>query len=51
MNEAVRDAFITGLQFNVICQRLLEHKAYYLNTMFTLAWSLDNAQKGSLQAK
>ena len=24
MNEAVRDAFITGLQFNVICQRLLE---------------------------
>ena len=51
MNEAVRDAFITGLQFNVICQGLLEHKSYYLNTLFTLVWALDNEQQGSLQAE
>ena len=45
MDEAVRDAFITGLQSNVICQRLLENNILDLNTMFTKARSLDAAQK------
>ena len=43
----MRDSFITGLQLNVICQRLLESNTLDLNTMFTQARSLDIAQKSS----
>ena len=46
-DEAVRDAFITGLQSNVTCQRLLENNTLDLNTIFTQARSLDAAQKSS----
>lgn len=45
-DEAVRDAFITGLQSNTIRQRLLE-KTLDLDTMFTQARSLHTAQKSS----
>ena len=43
----MRDAFITGLQPNVINQRLLDYNTIDLNTMFTQAQSLDAAQKSS----
>ena len=46
-DEAVRDAFITGLQSNIIRQRLLENSTLDLDTMFTQARSLDTAQKSS----
>ena len=46
-DEAVRDAFITGLQSNTIRQRLLENSTLELAAMFTQARSLDTAQKNS----
>ena len=46
-DEAVRDAFITGLQSNSIRQRLLENTTLDLKTMFTQARTLDAAQKSS----
>ena len=46
-DEAVRDAFITGLLSNTICQRLLENSTLDLSTMFTQARSLDAAQRSS----
>ena len=46
-DEAVRDAFITGLQSNAIRQRLLENNTLDLDTMFTQARSLDTAPKSS----
>lgn len=46
-DEAVRDAFITGLQSTSIRQRLLENSTLDLKTMFTQARSLDVAQKSS----
>ena len=46
-DEAVRDAFITGLQSNAIRQRLLENKTLDLSTMSIQARSLDTAQKSS----
>ena len=46
-DEAVRDAFITGLQSHVIHQQLPENNTLDLNTMFTQARSLDAAQKSS----
>ena len=46
-DEAVRDAFITGLQSNPIRQRLLENSTLDLKTMFTQARSLETAQKNS----
>ena len=45
--EEIRDAFITGLQSNVIRQRLLENKTLDLNTMFDQARSLESAVKSS----
>ena len=46
-DEAVRDAFITGLLSNIIRQRLLENNTLDLSTMFTQArsWMLP---KGAL---
>ena len=46
-DEAVRDAFISGLQSNSIRQRLLENTTLDLKTMFTQARSLDVAQRSS----
>ena len=46
-DEAIRDAFITGLQSNYIRQRLLENSTLDLGTMFTQARSLHTAQKSS----
>ena len=46
-DEAVRDAFITGLQSNSIRQRLLENSTLDLNTMFTQARTLHAAQRSS----
>ena len=46
-DEAVRDAFITGLQSSYIRQRLLENTTLDLNSMFTQARSLHTAQKSS----
>ena len=46
-DEAVRDAFITGLQSNTIRQCLLENSTLELGAMFTQARSLDTAQKNS----
>ncbi len=46
-DEAVRDAFIRGLQSNSIRQRLLESTTIDLQSMFTKARSLDAAQKSS----
>ena len=46
-DEAVRDAFIAGLQSNTIRQRLLENTTLDLGAMFTQARSLDAAQKSS----
>ena len=46
-NESIRDAFITGLLSNSICQRLLENKMLDLKTMFDQARSLESAMKSS----
>ena len=46
-DEAVCDAFISGLQSNSIRQRLLENTTLDLKTMFTQARSLDVAQRSS----
>ncbi|XP_046858568.1 uncharacterized protein LOC124452018 [Xenia sp. Carnegie-2017] len=43
--ESIRDAFIAGLQSNVIRQRLLENKTLVLKTMFDQATSLESAIK------
>ena len=43
--DAIRDAFITGIQSNVIRQRLLENKTLELDSMFDQARSLETAQK------
>ena len=45
--ESIRDAFIAGLQSNVIRQRLLENKTLDLKTMFHQARSLESAMKSS----
>lgn len=45
--ESVRDAFIAGLQSNLIRQRLLENKTLDLKTMFDQARSLESAMKSS----
>ena len=44
-SNAIRDAFITGLQSNSIRQRLLENKSLTLDTTLDQARSLDSAQK------
>ena len=44
-SNAIRDAFITGLQSNAIRQRLLENKSLTLDTTLDQARSLDSAQK------
>lgn len=46
-DEAIRDAFISGLTFNNIRQRLLENKTLDLQTAFDQARALDIAQKNS----
>ena len=43
--ETIRDAFINGLQSNLICQRLLENKVLELQTAHDQAGALDIAQK------
>ena len=43
--DAIRDAFITGIQSNTIRQRLLENKTLELDSMFDQARSLETAQK------
>ena len=45
--ESIRDAFIAGLQSNLIRQRLLENKTLDLKTMFDQARSLESAMKSS----
>jgi RNase H-like domain found in reverse transcriptase/Integrase core domain/Reverse transcriptase (RNA-dependent DNA polymerase)/Aspartyl protease len=45
--EAIRDAFISGLQSLLIRQRLLENRTLDLATMFDQARALDTAQKNS----
>lgn len=45
--EAIRDAFISGLQASFIRQRLLENRTLDLATMFDQARALDAAQKNS----
>ncbi len=44
-SDAIRDAFINGIQSSAIRQRLLENQTLELNTMFDQARSLDSAQK------
>ena len=46
-DNAIRDAFITGLQCSNICQRLLENKTLDLAMMFDQARALESAQKSS----
>ena len=46
-DEAVRDAFITGLLSTNIRQRLLENKTLNLQTAFDQARALDTAQRSS----
>ena len=46
-DEAIRDAFISGLSSNNIRQRLLENKTLDLQTAFDQARTLDIAQKNS----
>ena len=46
-DEAVRDAFITGLLSTNIRQRLLENKTLNLQTTFDQARALDTAQRSS----
>jgi len=43
--EAIRDAFISGLQSSIIRQRLPENRTLDLATMFDQARALDAAQK------
>ena len=45
--EAIRDAFISGLQSSLIRQRLLENRTLDLATMLDQARALDAAQKNS----
>lgn len=45
--EAIRDAFISGLQSSIIRRRLLENRTLDLATMFDQARALDAAQKNS----
>ena len=45
--EAIRDAFISGLQSSLIRQRILENTTLDLETMFDQAGALDAAQKNS----
>ena len=45
--EAVTDAFISGLHSSLIRQRLLENRTSDLPTMFDQARALDSAQKNS----
>ena len=45
--ESIRDAFIAGLQSNLIRQRLLEHKTLDLKTMFDQARALESAMRSS----
>lgn len=45
--ESIRDAFIAGLQSNLIRQRLLENKTLDLKTMSDQARSLESAMKSS----
>ena len=45
--EAIRDAFISGLQSSLIRQRLLENRTLDLATMFDQARAFDAAQKNS----
>ena len=46
-NESIRDAFINGLESNLIRQRLLENKTPDLQAAFNQARSLDLAQKNA----
>ncbi|CAB4039943.1 Hypothetical predicted protein, partial [Paramuricea clavata] len=46
-DEAVRDAFISGLRYGNIPQHLLENKTLGLQTAFEEARALDTAQKAS----
>ncbi len=46
--EAIRDAFITGLLSNAIRQRLLKNKTLDLGSMFSQARALDSAQKSPI---
>ena len=46
-DNAIRDAFITGLQSSHMRQRLLENKTLDLATMFDQAKALESAQKSS----
>ena len=45
--EYIRDAFISGILSNQICQRLLENKTLDLKTMFDQARALDSAMRSS----
>ncbi|CDW54627.1 zf-CCHC and Asp protease 2 domain containing prot ein, partial [Trichuris trichiura] len=45
--ELVRDAFVSGLQSQIIRQRLLESKACDLASLLDVARVVDSAQKGS----
>lgn len=45
--ESIRDAFIAGLQSNLIRQRLLENKTLDLKTMFDQARALESAMRSS----
>ena len=46
-SESIRDAFITGIQSQVIRRRLLENNTLDLKTMYEQARSLDIAQRSS----
>ena len=46
-DESIRDAFIAGLQSNLIRQRLLENKTLDLKTMFDQARALESAMRSS----
>ena len=46
-DNAIKDAFITGLQSINICQRLLENKTLHFAMMFDQARALESAQKSS----
>ena len=45
--ESIRDAFIAGLQSNLVHQRLLENMTLDLKAMFDQARSLESAMKSS----
>ena len=46
--EAIRDAFINGLESNLIRQRLLENRTLNLQNAYSQARSLDLAQKNAV---